>query len=239
MALRLALMKRTCALAFLVTLPIVRPALLADVVELKTGEQIQGKFRQASSGGVVMEVAGQSITLPLGKVRAIYFGTGPAVVAKQASPASEALEALEALESLQSVASGGPSYRDYAPRVLDARVQIDRYLRLPSRGDGDIRNAIGLALRYYELASQAWNASIFKNRTAAAEVNRIIVEDESMKQCLGLSVYFFDSNPFVLGQNPSFFWPCAKDKIAEARRLLESRNETVPLSPVIPPSPRR
>jgi hypothetical protein len=213
----------------------VRSPLLADVVELNTGEQVQGRFRQATSGGVVIEVAGQSITLPLGKVRAIYFGAGPAVVAKQASPVSEALEALE---GLQSVASAGLSYRDYAPRVLDAKVKIDQYLKLPSRGDGDIRNAIGLALRYYELASQAWNASIFKDRATAAQVNRIILEDESIGQCLGISVFASDSNPFVLGQNPSFFWPCANDKIAEAKRLLESRNQSVPLNPVRPASPR-
>src|SRR5437764_9739127 len=42
---------------------------LADVVELKTEERLEGTFKQADSAGVVFEVGGQSITMPLAKVR--------------------------------------------------------------------------------------------------------------------------------------------------------------------------
>jgi hypothetical protein len=37
----------------------------ADSIELKTGERIEGAFRQATAAGAVIEVAGQSITIPL------------------------------------------------------------------------------------------------------------------------------------------------------------------------------
>jgi len=48
--------------------------LRGDSVELKSGERIDGAFKRADSTGVVIEVAGQAITVPLSKVLAIYFG---------------------------------------------------------------------------------------------------------------------------------------------------------------------
>ncbi len=44
-----------------------------------------------------------------------------------------ALEALQVLRGLQSITTAGVSYRDYAPRVLDAKVQLDRYLGMDSQ----------------------------------------------------------------------------------------------------------
>src|SRR5437016_3288518 len=48
-----------------------------DTIELKTGERIEGAFKQATSAGAVIEVGGQSITIPLENVQAIYFGLIP------------------------------------------------------------------------------------------------------------------------------------------------------------------
>lgn len=129
----------------------------ADVVELKTGERLLGTFRQATSAGVVIEVGGESINMPLAKVRAIYFGPEPAETATQISLAGEALQALEAL---QSVTSSGVTYQEYARRVLDAKVKVDQYLKSPGQDDQRVRTAIGMAMRCYEVASQAWNQKI-------------------------------------------------------------------------------
>ena len=52
-------------------------SLRADTIELKTGERIEGAFKQATSAGAVIEVGGQAITIPLEKVKAIYFGVVP------------------------------------------------------------------------------------------------------------------------------------------------------------------
>src|SRR6266446_10242340 len=88
-------------------------SLRGDTIELKTGEKIDCRFKQATSAGVVMEVGGQSITVPIARVRAIYLGEAPAAKAD-----STWTDALDALKALQSVTSSGVSYRDYAPRVL-------------------------------------------------------------------------------------------------------------------------
>src|SRR5712692_6783873 len=113
---------RMCVLAVLPSLFAL--SLRGDTIELKTGEKIDGRFKQATSAGVVMEVGGQSITVPIARVRAIYLGAAPTT----AKADSTATDALEALKALQSVTSSGVSYRDYAPRVLDAKVKVDKYL---------------------------------------------------------------------------------------------------------------
>ena len=50
----------------------------ADVVELKTGQRVEGTFKQATPAGIVIEVGGQTITFKQEKVQAIYFGSAPA-----------------------------------------------------------------------------------------------------------------------------------------------------------------
>jgi hypothetical protein len=92
----------------------------------------------------VLEVGGQSITVPIAKVRAIYLGFAPNA-AKASSSATEAI--IDALKGLQSVTNSGVSYRDYAPRVLDAKIKVDKYLSGGSAGDA-ARPAIRLAMQY-------------------------------------------------------------------------------------------
>ena len=100
----------------------------ADVVELKTGQRIEGTFKQATPTGVVIEVGGQTIRFDREKVRAIYFGSAPP---GQVSPAisgstERAKRALDAVRALQSATRAGVNYREYSARVLDAKVSVDR-----------------------------------------------------------------------------------------------------------------
>src|SRR5437660_184124 len=76
------------------------PMAMADAIELKTGERIEGAFKQASAVGAVIEVAGQPITIPLEKLKAIYFGAPPSVTSTAPVPYQEALDALKALRSV-------------------------------------------------------------------------------------------------------------------------------------------
>ena len=97
--------------------------LRSDILELKTGERIEGTFKQATAAGAVIEVAGQPITISLEKVKAIYFGVA------------------DALKALRSVTQSGIAYRDYAQRMLDAKVKVDRYLSLAWKRPGRIPKA--------------------------------------------------------------------------------------------------
>ena len=215
--------------------------LFADVLELKTGERLEGTFVQATTEGAVITVAGQSITIPIAKMRAIYFGAIP--VTEGDAKASVARESLDALRALQSITSSGVGYRDYAPRVLDARIKVDHYLKSAQENE-KARAPISSAMRYYELAAQAWNTNLVttsKSLGSTLEVFKALVEDKEVSECPALksmlaevrrSVPPFAKSPMdisgvmgtFLGQNrlPTL-WACAKDKISEAETLLAIR----------------
>ena len=75
---------------------------------MKTGEHIEGLFKQATPAGVVMEVGGQSLTVPIAKVRAIYLGSAPDT-AKAGSSATEAIDALKGVaKGVQEVRADRP-----------------------------------------------------------------------------------------------------------------------------------
>lgn len=69
-------------------------------------------------------------------------------------------DALDALLALQSVTTSGITFRDYTPRVLDARIKIDQYLRTPENNDVDIRALMKSAMRYYEMAAEYWPLTV-------------------------------------------------------------------------------
>ena len=142
-------------LAFsLAVLPLLfAPSLRGDTIELKTGERIDGAFKQATAAGAVIEVGGQPITIPLEKIKAIYFGAAPTRTVTALAPSEEALDGLRAL---RSVTGSGIAYRDYAQRVLDTRVKVDRYLSSQSGDEPELGRAIRVAMLEYELASQVW-----------------------------------------------------------------------------------
>jgi hypothetical protein len=132
----------------------------ADVVELKTGQRVEGTFKEATSGGVVIEVGGQTITFEKDKVRAIYFGTAPTSGSVQPSPCEAALTALKGLES---VTKSGVNYAEYARRVLDAKVIVDRAFGSEAAPDqAAAQSRLQEAMQLYQFAASAWNTGITK-----------------------------------------------------------------------------
>ena len=101
---------------------------LSDVVELTTGERIEGNPQEVSGISAVIEVAGTILRIERGKVRAVYLGAAPSQ--STAPIPSTSQEALRALKALQSAVTAGLTYRDYGPRVADAK---DHRRPLPRR----------------------------------------------------------------------------------------------------------
>jgi hypothetical protein len=76
-------------------------------------------------------------------------------------------EALDSLRGLNSVVSSGVSYRDYAPRVLDARVKVDKFLESSTAAStGWLRSSVSSVMSCYEAVSQLWNAKLFSGTDA-------------------------------------------------------------------------
>jgi hypothetical protein len=204
-------------------------------IELKTGERIEGAFKQANAGGAEIEVAGQPITIPLEKVRAIYFGAAPGPT--QAAGPTPSQEALDALKALRSVTNSGITYRDYSQRVLDTKVKFDRYTSSVEAGAPG-RTAITLAMREYEIASQAWSLKFTNDAGSAlamaASIGQTLMTDSEISQCPGIKqlvqsvpmaktktgpVPNFSLVGYVFGGSPASVWPCASAQVAEAERL--------------------
>ena len=114
--------------------------------------------------------------IPLEKVEAIYFGGAPKARTQVAPAPSQ--DTLDALIALRSVTESGIAYRDYAPRVLDARVKVDRYLST-SKDSPELTNPIRIAMREYELASQVWNNDPLQWSNKAQQ----IVDDPIIFKC--------------------------------------------------------
>src|SRR3990172_9165502 len=114
----------------------------ADMVEIKTGQRVEGTFKRATDAGVVIEVGGQLITFRQDQVRAIYFGSTPPLAETKPQSLSLAQEALRSLKTLQSVVSSSINYPNYIPRVSDAKVQVDRYIQEPDQQDEKIRQLV-------------------------------------------------------------------------------------------------
>ena len=218
--------------------------LLADVVELKTGERLEGTFKQANAAGVVIEVGGQAINMPLEKVRAIYFGATPSPQSTGPEIAGPR-EALQSLKALQSVTTIGVGYRDYALRVADTKVKVDLFIQSPQQKETPSLAPIRLAMRYYELAAEAWGSKFAAGADAfpkMVHVGLILKGDDEIANCSSVKGVvasaedFYQKNPrlrtktpeeafgmvgSLVAQKPAILWLCASEKITEAEQLIK------------------
>jgi hypothetical protein len=120
-------------------------------VNLKKGGTMSGTFLSASRKTVCVEVDGDLLTLGLDEVASLDF-TRP-------EPESPAERAVEALKSLSPVVKPSASAaREYSNRFLEVKAVVDD--QLPLIPEGDLREAIGDALKAYELGSEIWEQAV-------------------------------------------------------------------------------
>ena len=211
-------------------------SVFADVVELKTGQRIEGTLKQATPTSVSIDVAGQTLTIEGEKVRAVYFGTAPSAQAVGET------EALKALKALQSVTRAGVTYRDYTTRVGDAKIQVDSGLPTIRRTSGEAAVALETAMGYYTAAGRVWGENITRRstltvpqwhvqkrdlpescphyHTAVARARAYVAQTKSQSDypfSESTNFLYFLPDVFPITQ---VFWGCASDKIAEAEKLL-------------------
>jgi hypothetical protein len=225
---------------FVVVILAVLPGIAAwaDVVELTSGERVEGKVKQVSAAGVVVDIAGSTLTLPLDAVRTIHFGAPPSSsVAPPSSPT--ALAAVQALQALRSVARDETGYERYAARVEVTRADVGPYLRGADQAASALRDALAQSFHFYEVAATAW-----KGRTSKNVDLKALGLDPAIEGCPALKDVFEESKrqfPLALvwqggyvdpakaagfvvvsGGVPAL-WSCASDKLAEAERLLDGK----------------
>jgi hypothetical protein len=180
------------------------------------------------------------VTFRADQVRAIYYGASPAPQSPPHLAPSARDEALRALKALRSVAEGRTTYRDYARRVSDTKIIVDRYLQEPERSDAELKAAMAEALHFYQLAGTAWEMEI----TLKEEPTRRVAADPAVARCPAAQSLIdeyrrrdatFSGNAAHRGWTEAYtaaivlrlvksgsrpFWVCAGDKLAEAEKLV-------------------
>lgn len=137
-----------------------------------------------------------------------------------------AAEALQALKALQSVTVAGVNYREYSPRVLDAKILVDRYVQSDG-GDAEAKRNVQDAMNLYVFASSAWNTKITEHWAEIVDDPRIDLcpPVKTFKDEATASQYL--SRETVAGiriaNSMTMLWACATAKIAEIERTLKER----------------
>lgn len=195
----------------------------ADLVELKTGQRVEGTFKQLSLSGVEIEVGGQTITFELAKVRALYFGAAPSATPATATP-SAGQEALRALRDLRSATASGVTMRDYISRTADTKVKVDRYLQEPEQGDQAAREAVRAAMKYYSATGRLWSARV-------GLVGRSPSQSAIMSAATHMAQFSDCNRPGLkdkmvqwatTGEGTALqeMWACASERVTEAEKLI-------------------
>jgi hypothetical protein len=194
----------------------------AETVELKSGERNEGTLKAITADEVVLEVAGQPLKFPRQNVSAIYFGAPP-----QGTVANPLNDALTTLKGLQSAVNGSVSYRDFAPRVTDAKIHVDQLLS--DAPDGPAKTSLAEALGFYVYASSAWNANITSNPVQYVSLarNPLYFECEPLKRqvrshrplrdsaaSLGIAICVYGVQPIL---------ECASEHVDTAERLVRGK----------------
>jgi hypothetical protein len=132
-------------------------------------------------------------------------------------------EAVEALRALQADTKVGLTYEEYSPRVREARVVVDSYIR-DGAGDERIKEEVRRAMALYLLASSAWNARNSKKYEGS------LADAPALKYCPAVKkevdkAQGSDAAPrsvareMAVAAGVELLWRCGSERIAEIDRL--------------------
>lgn len=198
----------------------------ADVVELASGQRLDGRVEQVTSSAVVMYRYGGVVTLPRDSVRAIYLEPGVAA----APPFRLAVQdAVEALRRLADANASSITHAERARRLGEAKAMVDRYVKSPD-GPSGVQEPLGAALEFLTLATTALDPALADGDLAA------IGRHPALDRCPHLTEAFQWDVPRLRtadrarnrGLIVSMFgvgalWRCGLERIAEAERLIDGR----------------
>lgn len=168
---------------------------LGDVIELKTGERIQGKSAVATSERVSIEVGGQTLSFDRDKVKGISFdesGAGPAASRGSIELGEKDLMKVAGWTSLQVSMFGVMlnDTRERAEAALKERNVSSRFVNHKERPDGIRRDAILVTM-----PGDQQTAIVFSTENDV--VKEITVAEKGAKLLVGDTQHlfrFFESN---------------------------------------------
>jgi hypothetical protein len=190
----------------------VPPPAVGDVVELVSGERIEGRVAEVSATTVRVEAGGQIATFRRETVRAIYFGTSASV----APPGARA--AVQALGTLRAAVTAGVNRQEYGTRLREAEIVVEKYVRSPDATDPALVGPIRAAIRYYQIVGEAWSPTTRERARIRSE--------PLLEECAGFTglattdALLPGSLSFPIGPGISVLWNCAGTRIDQAELAL-------------------
>ena len=160
------------AVLVLVALTLAGPRLaLAEVIELNGGDWVEGRLKEVTPSGVVVEVGGQTITFPPDRVAAIYFRS-PSQTAP-AAPASPPPSSAPAAAPPVAAPSAPAGSTAPVPAALPPRSPAAVYKSPSPTADAlqvvrSLRSAVLGGLNFREYQSKVSAAATIVDRYLAA-----------------------------------------------------------------------
>lgn len=183
-----------------------------DVVELASGERVEGRVAEVSATTVRVEVGGQIVNFRRETVRAIYLGTSATV----APPGARA--AVQALGALRSAVTKGVNRQEYGTRLREAEEVVDKYVRGPDATDPALVGPIRASIRYYQIVGEAWTPQARERARVRAEP--LLEECRGFMGLATTDTLLPGQVSFPAGAGISVLWNCAGTKIDEAELAL-------------------
>ena len=204
----------------------------AAILELRTGQKVEGDYLGGSEIEIKMKVGSQIISFPMSDVVRLDIS----VKQPKSEFASDSLRALRVLQGLQSVTRAGVNFTEYKKRTLDATVEIDAFYKKYTSGckneplgkclstKADVVLGSSSAMEFYNMAAKAWSAHIEGIPNHVLDVQfmllgcpslgeHLVVRKEDEGRAL-LRAYLLDKEglPYV--------WTCAIDQIEKIEKSL-------------------
>lgn len=155
--------RTACVIAPLTLTAFVSTA-VADVVELKTGQRVEGTFEGANESAVRIEIGGQTVSFNREQVRAIYFGSAPTPSAGSPAAPSPVTQAIQALKDFDAM-KGRLSLTEYQQRLQELQAVVNRGEAV----DSPARDHLTKAKRFYGIATEFWKLAVRGAGTSVGE----------------------------------------------------------------------
>lgn len=191
----------------------------ADVLELKSGQKLEGQYAGGSKDEVRFQVGSQTLKFAVAEISRITFGT-----TSQDDFLKAAKDVLRQLKALASTVEGGITYRDYAPRVTDAKIKVDQFLdEYKSSPLPRFNEHVADSLGFYAAAATAWNAGISKSAEGLLAIagNKYVPKCAPLQEEVARHEGKFDPaiTIAIVGMRP--LWECARSSMLDAEKVLQ------------------
>lgn len=192
-----------------------------DVLELKSGQKLEGQYAGGSRDEVRFQVGSQTLRFPLAEVSRLTIGS-----AAQGDFQRAAKDALRQLKALASVTAGGTTYQLYSARVEDAKVKIDQFLdEFKPSPAAKFTEAVADSMGFYVAASSVWNAKVSRTGYENLTVNPCVLKCPPM-----LEGFSHDgikglvpgdlAHGMAMTYRLPLLWECARNALLDAEKAL-------------------